>query len=136
MVAILSAVIAGSSICSAVEKNSKDFRIRYAVFGSESDLIIGDKTCGNKKICQIYSDKMNKIYIDIAYLGKYDGGYFKLTIRCEDYSCIFDSDTSFQTISRGINPTKVNFFKGERSNGLELRRREKIGEVIIKFWEP
>jgi hypothetical protein len=125
-VLLLSAV---SSVSMAAPPN-EPYWVRYAVVGPSGTREMGDRECQSQGWCSIFNDDAAGVHIKIQ-PWDVGGSNFQMTVSCDRFPCSLEGGKSIAQLNAAIQPMKMTFYQGGVSRGLELRRGDELGKLIM-----
>ncbi|MGR9190908.1 hypothetical protein [Rhizobium leguminosarum] len=122
----LSGSLVATAHADSVKRDS--YRVRYALFLESGQKILSETTCKLRENCVVYGASGGDMQITIN-LGNENTNRDDIRIHCISYNCVFGED---KPILRQQGETHFRIYRGERANGLEMRNRPLVGDLIVK----
>jgi len=122
--------LALSAMAAAADsRNSVSFPVQAAILPDDGEPVVRTATCTLGEDCEIFTREQHRF--DLS-LKLHKGGSLcrlsEITLRCESGDCSFGNGYSRQMFS---SERSLDFYEGSDGRELVLRRRTKIGTVLL-----
>ncbi|MBZ9792986.1 hypothetical protein K9B32_23265 [Rhizobium sp. 3T7] len=91
---------------------------------------MGDRVCQSRGWCSIFNDEVAGVYIEIK-PPVVRGSNFEMRVSCDHFTCSLEGGKTIAQLNQASQPMRMTFYNGGISLGLELRRGEELGKLIL-----
>jgi hypothetical protein len=123
------AVLLSATAAVADSRNGVSFAVQAAILPDDGEPVAGAATCTLGKDCEIFTREQHNFDLSLkVHEGSSRCLSSEITLRCASGDCSFGTGYSRQTFG---SERSLDFYEGSDGNELVLRRRTKIGSILL-----
>jgi hypothetical protein len=121
--------LALSAMAAADSRNGVSFPVQAAILPDDGEPVVRTATCTLGKDCEIFTREQHRFDLSLkVHEGISRCLSSEVTLRCASGDCSFGTGYSTQMVG---SERSLDFYEGSDGRELVLRRRTKIGSVLL-----
>lgn len=123
------ALALSATVAVADSRNGVSFPVQAAILPDDGEPVVGAATCTLGKDCEIFTQEQHSFDLSLkVHEGSSRCRLSEITLRCASGDCSFGTGYSTQMFG---SERSLDFYEGSDGRELVLRRRTKIGSVLL-----